>query len=240
MTGSAGDLAQLRNEVWHANQELVRAGLVTLSFGNASGVDRDRGVMVIKPSGVPYDEISPDSLVVVSLADGTVIAGDLRPSSDTPTHLALYRRYPDIGGVVHTHSTEATAWAQALRSIPALGTTHADHFHGPVPVSRPLTRPEIDGDYELETGNVIVETLEAAGFEALEMPAVIVASHGPFTWGGTATTAVQNAVALEAVAAMAARTLALSPQVGPLDPVLLERHYQRKHGATAYYGQGRP
>jgi L-ribulose-5-phosphate 4-epimerase len=240
MTGPAGDLAQLRDEVWHANQELVRAGLVTLSFGNASGVDRERGVMVIKPSGVPYDEIRPESLVVVSLADGAVIAGDLRPSSDTPTHLALYRRYPEVGGVVHTHSTEATAWAQALRSIPALGTTHADHFHGPVPVSRPLIRSEIDGDYELETGTVIIETLETAGFEALEMPAVIVASHGPFTWGGSATTAVQNAVALEAVAAMATRTLELSPQVGPLDPVLLERHYQRKHGANAYYGQRRP
>ncbi len=240
MSGPGLDLAQLREEVWGANQGLVRAGLVTLSFGNASGVDRDRGLMVIKPSGVPYDEIRPESLVVVSLADGAVLDGDLRPSSDTPTHLALYRRYPEIGGVVHTHSTEATAWAQALRSIPALGTTHADHFHGPVPVSRPLTRLEIDGEYELETGNVIVETLETAGLEALEMPAVIVASHGPFTWGGSATTAVHNAIALEAVAAMAARTLALSPGVGPLDPVLLERHFQRKHGTTAYYGQRRP
>ncbi len=233
-------LRLLRDEVWRANQALVEAGLVTLSFGNASGVDRGAGVMVIKPSGVPYDELRPESLVSVAIADGRVLEGQLRPSSDTPTHLALYRRYPDIGGVVHTHSIEATAWAQALRPIPALGTTHADHFHGPVPVSRPLTRTEIEGEYEAETGRVIIETLDAAGVEALEMPAVIVASHGPFTWGASATEAVHNAIALEAVAAMAARTFAIAPDTEAVDAALLDRHYHRKHGAGAYYGQRTP
>jgi L-ribulose-5-phosphate 4-epimerase len=240
VTGTAATSPlDLRHEVWRANQALVRAGLVTLSFGNASGVDRDAGLMVIKPSGVPYDELRPEALVAVALDDGRVLSGDLRPSSDTPTHLALYRRYPEIGGVVHTHSTEAAAWAQAHRSIPALGTTHADHFHGPVPVSRPLSAGEIGGDYELETGRVIIETLEAAGLGALEMPAVVVASHGPFTWGASATEAVENAIALEAVAAMATRTLLLEPRADPLDPALLERHHRRKHGPRAYYGQPR-
>jgi L-ribulose-5-phosphate 4-epimerase len=237
MTNTAADLAGLRDEVWRANLALVRAGLVTLAFGNASGVDRGAGVMVIKPSGVPYDELRPETLVAVALDDGEVVRGELRPSSDTPTHLALYRRYPEIGGIVHTHSIEATAWAQARRPIPALGTTHADHFHGPVPVSRPLTVAEIDGAYEVETGRVIIETLETAGLEALDMPAVIVASHGPFTWGASATAAVENAIALEAVAAMAARTFALKPQPEPLEAALLERHHRRKHGAGAYYGQ---
>ena len=237
---NAANLASLRDEVWRTNLALVRAGLVTLSFGNASGVDRDAGVMVIKPSGVPYEELRPEALVAVAIDDGRVLAGGLRPSSDTPTHLALYRRYPEIGGVVHTHSIEAAAWAQAHRSIPALGTTHADHFHGPVPVSRPLTRAEIDGEYEAETGRVIIETLEAAGLEALEMPAVLVASHGPFTWGASATAAVDNAIALEAVAAMAARTLAIAPHAEAVDATLLDRHYNRKHGAGAYYGQRKP
>jgi L-ribulose-5-phosphate 4-epimerase len=231
------ELSSLRDEVWRANQALVRAGLVTLSFGNASGVDRSAAVVVIKPSGVPYDELRPDTLVTISLADGRPLDGTLRPSSDTPTHLALYRRFPEIGGVVHTHSIEATAWAQAARSIPPLGTTHADHFHGPVPVTRQMTSEEIGGEYELATGLLIVKTLEQAGVEPLEMPAVLVASHGPFTWGADVAGAVDNAIALEAVAAMATRSLALEPATGPLGDALLVRHFRRKHGPDAYYGQ---
>ncbi len=232
-------LPDLREQVWRANQGLVRAGLVTLSFGNASGADRDAGVLVIKPSGVPYDELRPEDLVVVSLEDGRVVEGDLRPSSDTPTHLRLYQRFPEIGGVVHTHSSAATAWAQAGRSIPPLGTTHADHFHGAVPVTRQMTEPEVAGEYEAETGAVIVETLERLGLSAGEMPAALVASHGPFTWGRDALQAVDNATALEAVATMAINTFTLSPQVEPISTYLMERHFRRKHGPNAYYGQRR-
>jgi len=231
--------SDLRDEVWRANRRLADAGLVTLSFGNASGVDRATGVLLIKPSGVPYDELTPGMLVAVALHDGRLVAGDMRPSSDLPTHLALYQRYPGIGGIVHTHSTEATAWAQAGRPIPAFGTTHADHFRGAVPVSRRLTTDEIDGQYELETGHVIIETLEAEDLDPLSMPAVLVASHGPFTWGPDATAAVDNAIALEAVAAMAFRTVTLDPDARPIADALLERHHRRKHGRGAYYGQGR-
>jgi len=230
-------LPELREQVWRANQALFRAGLVTLSFGNASGVDRATGIFLIKPSGVPYERLRPEDIVAVSLADGSVVEGDLRPSSDTPTHLLLYRRFPSIGGVVHTHSTAAVGWAQAGRSIPALGTTHADHFHGPVPVTRPLTREEVEGDYERETGEVIAATIESLGLDPLEMPAILVASHGPFTWGADAEDAVDNAIALEAVAAMARATLALNPGVEPVPQYLLDRHYGRKHGPGAYYGQ---
>ncbi len=230
-------LAALRDQVWRANQALVEAGLVTLSFGNASGADRDAGVLVIKPSGVPYAELRPEDLVVVSLDDGRIVEGELRPSSDTPTHLLLYQRFAEIGGIVHTHSTAAVAWAQAGLSIPPLGTTHADHFHGPVPVTRQLSEAEVAGDYEVETGAVIVETLERLGLAAAEMPAVLVASHGPFCWGRDATQAVENAVALEAVADMDSRTLALNPSVGPMPGYLMERHFRRKHGPSAYYGQ---
>jgi L-ribulose-5-phosphate 4-epimerase len=229
----------LREEVWRANQALVRAGLVTLSFGNASGVDRAAGVMLIKPSGVPYDELEPADLVPVSLDNGRSIEAGLRPSSDTPTHLGLYERYPDIGGVVHTHSTEATAWAQAGRSIPALGTTHADHFAGPVPITRRLTATEIEGDYERATGLVIIETLDEAGHEPLAMPAVLVAGHGPFTWGASATAAVEHAIALELVARIALRTLLIEPGAVPVGDLLLDRHFRRKHGPDAYYGQER-
>jgi L-ribulose-5-phosphate 4-epimerase len=231
------ELDELRERVCAANLQLVAAGLVTLSFGNVSGVDRSAGVMVIKPSGVPYATLLPKDLVVVSLADGSVVEGSLRPSSDTPTHLALYRSFPSIGGVVHTHSSFAAAFAQAGRSIPCLGTTHADHFRGAVPVTRQMSNAEIQGEYEAETGTVIIETLEGLGLDPLQMPAALVASHGPFTWGGTATDAVTNAIALEAVAAMAHRTLALEPNAGAINEVLLSRHFDRKHGPKAYYGQ---
>ncbi len=229
----------LREAVWRANLALVEAGLVTLSFGNVSGLDREAGLMLIKPSGVPYADLRPEHLVAVGLDDGLPVGTDLRPSSDTPTHLELYRRFPELGGVVHTHSREATSWAQAGRPIPPFGTTHADHFHGPVPVTRGLRQDEVAGDYEAATGRVIVETLEAVGLDPIEMPAVLVASHGPFTWGLDPSSAVDQAVALELVASMAARTLALDPAARPMAPYLLDRHYRRKHGAAAYYGQRR-
>jgi L-ribulose-5-phosphate 4-epimerase len=230
-------LERLREQVSAANRGLTAAGLVCLSFGNASGVDRDEGVLVIKPSGVPCDRLEPEDAVVVSLSDGSVVEGSLRPSSDTRTHLALYRRFDAIGGVVHTHSSFASAWAQAGRAIPCLGTTHADHFDGPVPVTRALSENEIAGDYERATGDVIVEALEALGLDARRMPAALVASHGPFTWGVDPAEAVTNAVALETVAAMAARTLALAPSIEPIGDALLARHFGRKHGPGAYYGQ---
>lgn len=239
MTDRGEPGAGLRKAVHEANLALVAAGLVTLSFGNASAVDREAGVIVIKPSGVPYDRLTPADMVTVALDDGRQVEGDLRPSSDTPTHLALYRHYPDIGGVVHTHSPFASAWAQAGREIPSLGTTHADHFAGPVPVSRPMTDGEIEGEYERETGEVIAETLDRLHLDALSMPAVLVASHGPFTWGRDAAEAVTNAIALEAVAALAYRTFALEPNVGPIGEALRLRHHRRKHGPSAYYGQNR-
>ena len=230
-------LSTLREEVCEANRALVTAGLVTLSFGNASGVDRDAGVLVIKPSGVPYDELRAADMVVVALDDERVVEGTLRPSSDTPTHALLYRRFASIGGVVHTHSSFASAWAQAGRPIPPLGTTHADHFHGPVPVTRGLTTLEIGGEYERETGVVVADTLGELGLDPLEMPAVLVRSHGPFTWGRDAGEAVTNAVALEAVAAMAHRTLVLEAAAQEVPRELLDRHFSRKHGPGAYYGQ---
>ena len=237
MTGHGS--AALREAVWTANQAIVRAGLVTLSFGNASGVDRDQRLMLIKPSGMAYSDLRPEHLVAVDLDTGVPVAGALRPSSDTPTHLALYRAYPEVGGIVHTHSRAATSWAQACRSIPPFGTTHADHFHGSVPVTRQLSDQEVAGDYEAATGAVIVETLTKTGLDPLEMPAVLVASHGPFTWGPDPEAAADNAIALEAVAAMAIETLALDPAARPVAQSLLDRHYRRKHGATAYYGQRR-
>jgi L-ribulose-5-phosphate 4-epimerase len=231
--------AELRERVYEANREIVRAGLVVLTFGNASAADRDAGVFAIKPSGVAYDELLPEAMVVVDLETGDVADGAYRPSSDTPTHLVLYRELAGIGGIVHTHSAFATAWAQGARAIPCLGTTHADHFHGSVPVTRALTREEIEGEYERATGAVIVETLAELGLDALEMPAALVAGHGPFAWGADAAEAVENAVALEVVAASALRTETLRPDVRPLDEALLERHYQRKHGPGAYYGQAK-
>jgi L-ribulose-5-phosphate 4-epimerase len=195
--------------------------------------------MAIKPSGVGYEELGPDSLVVVDLESGAVADGAFRPSSDTPTHLALYRAFAEVAGIVHTHSPFATAWAQACREIPCFGTTHADHFRGPVPVTRALTTDEIAGDYEAKTGDVIVETLAALGLGPLEMPAVLVASHAPFTWGADAGQAFENAVALEAVAAAAFRTEQLGAEAGPIGEELLLRHFSRKHGPSAYYGQSR-
>jgi len=230
----------LREQVAQANADLTRAGLVTLSFGNVSGVDREAGALVIKPSGVACDKVQPEDLVVVSLEDGSVLEGTMRPSSDTPTHLRLYQAYPELGGVVHTHSSFAAAFAQAGRDIPALGTTHADHFRGPVPTSRLMTEAEIEGEYEAETGNVIIETINARTDDALRMPAVLVRSHGPFTWGADAADADQavvNAIALEAVAAMAERTLSIDPEAPSIQEALLRRHFDRKHGPGAYYGQ---
>lgn len=227
----------LRERVCKANRELVTAGLVSLTFGNASGIDRAAGVLAIKPSGVPYDDLRPENMVIVGIDDGQVVDGKHRPSSDTPTHLVLYRRLAKVGGVVHTHSKFATAWAQAGRSIPCLGTTHADHFYGPIPVTRRLSRNEIQGDYERETGNVIVETLAAVGLDPLQMPAALVASHGPFAWGLDPADAVVTAVALEEIALIAFHTVALDPGQQGIEDWLLERHHSRKHGHAAYYGQ---
>jgi len=229
--------ADLRERVYEANREIVQSGLVILTFGNASEADRNAGVMAIKPSGVPYGELRPDAMTLVDLESGRPVDSSHRPSSDTPTHLVLYRRFEEVGGVVHTHSPFATAWAQAGRELPCLGTTHADHFRGAVPVTRALTVGEIAQDYEKRTGDVIVETFESLELDPLEMPAVLVASHGPFVWGRDGAEAAVNAIALEAVATMAHRTILLEPDVRRIPDALLERHFQRKHGPQAYYGQ---
>ena len=228
---------ELRARVVAANLALVDAGLVVLTFGNASAADREAGVMAIKPSGVAYDSLRPDDVPVVDLASGAVVSGKQRPSSDTPTHLALYRAFAEVGGVVHTHSPFATAWAQAQRELLCLGTTHADHFHGPVPVTRQLTTAEIEGDYEERTGAVIVETFTTLGLRPLDVPAALVASHGPFVWGANVEGAVENAVALEAVAASAYRSVVLAAGLAGIPAELLEKHFARKHGSGAYYGQ---
>ncbi len=230
---------ELRERALWANREIVQAGLVELTFGNASAADRNAGVMAIKPSGVDYGELTTESIVLVDLETGAAVEGTHRPSSDTPTHLVLYRAFEQIGGIVHTHSPFATAWAQACRQLPCLGTTHADHFRGPVPVTRALAADEIRGEYEALTGDVIVETIEQAGLDPLEMPAALVACHGPFAWGRDVAEAVENAVALEVVAASALRAELLRPGVGPIGDELLQRHFLRKHGAGAYYGQPR-
>jgi L-ribulose-5-phosphate 4-epimerase len=227
-------LEDLKDRVWQANLDLVRHGLVILTFGNVSGIDRERGLVAIKPSGLSYDTLQAEDIVLVDL-EGRVIEGRLRPSSDTPTHLALYRAFPEIGGVSHAHSVTATAFAQAAAEVPCLGTTHADHFNGPVPATRFLTEAEVAADYEGNTGAVIVERF--AGLSPLETPAVLVAGHGPFTWGRTAGEAVQNALVLETVARMAFETRTLAPGAPPLPAHVLDKHFQRKHGSGAYYGQ---
>ena len=228
-------LEKLKAEVCKANLDLVRKGLVIETWGNASGVDRARGLMVIKPSGVPYDGMMPKHMVVVSLATGKVVDGQLKPSSDTDTHLVLYRAFPQIGGVVHTHSLFATAWAQACKGLAAYGTTQADYWYGDVPVTRKLTPAEIKTDYEANTGEVIVETFK--GLDPLQHPAVLVASHGPFTWGKSVHDAVHNASVLEFVARLNSETLRINPKLTPMQPVLLDKHYLRKHGPKATYGQ---
>ena len=227
---------RLRREVFHANRVLSESGLVMATFGNVSGVDREAGLFVIKPSGVPYDGLTPAEMVPVSLDDGRVLEGTLRPSSDTPTHLELYRAF-DCGGIVHTHSAYASAFAQARLPIRCMGTTHADHFRGDVPVTRPLTPAEIAGDYERETGLVIIETFRTANLRPDEISAVLVAHHGPFTWGRDALAAVEQARALEYVARLEATMRAIAPDAARPDPALIDRHFLRKHGAGSYYGQ---
>ena len=228
-------LENLKREVCDANLQLVAEGLVIQTWGNVSGVDRDGGHLVIKPSGVPYDEMQPEQMVVVSLQSGAIIEGDLRPSSDTPTHLILARAFPEIGGIVHTHSLYATAWAQAQRDLPALGTTHADYFYGAVPCTRLLTLQEIAEDYEANTGHVILERFHE--MDANHFPAVLVASHAPFIWGKSPAHAVENAVVLENVAHLASETLHIRHDLQDLQPELLDKHFLRKHGDGAYYGQ---
>lgn len=230
-------LEKLKAEVCQVNRDLVAEGLVIQTWGNASGIDRERGLVVIKPSGVPYDGMKPEHQVVVSLETGKVVEGRLKPSSDTPTHLELYRAVPHIGGIVHTHSLYATAWAQAGKGIPSYGTTQADYWHGDVPCTRSLTPREIKSDYEANTGRVIVETLRKRKLDPLQHPAVLVASHGPFTWGKDVNDAVLNAVVLEFVARLASETLRINPRTKPMPSVLLDKHFLRKHGPGSYYGQ---
>ncbi len=229
-------LEELKSQVCRANLELVRYGLVTLTWGNVSGLSPDRRYVVIKPSGVFYERMSPESMPVVDL-DGNVVEGELRPSSDTPTHVRLYRAFDCIGGITHTHSTKATAFAQARMEIPCLGTTHADSFFGPVPVTRTLRAEEVEDAYEANTGQVIVERFQ--GINPVEMPGVLVAGHGPFSWGRDAMDSVHNAAALEAVADMALSTRLLRPDSPELESYVLDKHHQRKHGPGAYYGQGK-
>ena len=228
---------RLKQEVYRANLALVEAGLVVLTWGNASGADRAAGVMAIKPSGVPYDKLRADDIVVLNIATGKVMEGMARPSSDTPTHLHLYRQFGEVGGIVHTHSTYGTSFAQAGVEIPCFGTTHADNFHGAIPVTRAMTAGEIEGEYELETGKVIVERFRRLDIDPLAVPGVLVAGHAPFTWGPTPEKAVENAVVLEFAAKMALHTLALNPDAKPIPTVLLDKHFLRKHGRNAYYGQ---
>ena len=229
-------LEQLKQEVYEANMELPRRGLITYTWGNVSGRDAETGYFVIKPSGVDYDSMTWEDMVVCDL-EGNVIEGKYKPSSDTPTHIELYKKYPEIGGIVHTHSPEATAWAQAGRSIPLYGTTHADYFYGPIPCTRSLTKEEIEGAYEKNTGLVIIETFEEKGINPMHTPGVLCCNPGPFTWGKDAANAVHNAVVLEEVAKMALKTEMINPKVEPAPDTIRDKHFFRKHGANAYYGQ---
>ena len=226
-------LEDLKQKVFQANLDLVKHGLVIFTWGNVSGIDRESGLVVIKPSGVDYDTMKVSDMVVVDL-DGNVVEGDLRPSSDTPTHLALYKAFPEIGGVVHTHSTYATAWAQAGIDLPNIGTTHADYFHQAIPCTADMTEAEVKGEYELETGNVIIERFK--GMNPVHTPGVLVKNHGPFAWGQDPHDAVHNAVVMEQVAKMASIAYSVNPNL-TMNPLLIEKHFNRKHGPNAYYGQ---
>jgi L-ribulose-5-phosphate 4-epimerase len=227
-------LEDLKEKVWQANLDLFKYRLVALTFGNVSGIDREKGLMAIKPSGITYEKLKPRHIVVVDL-EGKVVEGKLKPSSDTPTHLILYKTFTEIGGVSHAHSEYATVFAQAAMEIPCLGTTHADYFHGPIPVTRYLSQDEVEKNYEANTGKVIIE--QFAGLNPWLMPAVLVAGHGPFCWGKTALEAVENSLILEKVARMALGTLQANPEKRPLPDYILRKHFQRKHGPDAYYGQ---
>ncbi|MCR5438311.1 MAG: L-ribulose-5-phosphate 4-epimerase [Selenomonas sp.] len=229
-------MEELKKKVYEANMELPRRGLVTYTWGNVSGIDREKGLFVIKPSGVEYDELKPEDLVVMDLK-GNQVEGEMNPSSDTKTHLVLYNAFPQIGGIVHTHSPFAVGWAQAGEDIPCYGTTHADYFYGPVPCARHLTQEELDEDYELNTGKIIAETFTARGIDPVAVPAVICFSHGPFTWGKDAAQAVYHAVVLEEVAKMAIYTRQVRGDAAPAPQRILDKHYLRKHGPGAYYGQ---
>ena len=233
-----GVLEQLKADVYQANMALVQAGLVVLTWGNASGVDRERGVVAIKPSGVAYDALRPEDIVLVSLTTGEPLPGErFRPSSDTPTHVCLYQRFPGIGGIAHTHSRYATSWAQACREIPCYGTTHADTFHGAVPLCRPLSPEEIDQAYEWNTGVAITEHFGSNSLDPLHVPGTLLPYHAPFAWGETPAKAVENAIIVEEVAALAWRTEALNPQAATAPQSIVEKHFLRKHGKDAYYGQ---
>ena len=229
-------LEELKKKVYEANMDLVRHGLVIFTWGNVSGIDRERGLVVIKPSGVDYDTMTPDDMVVVDLHTGEVVEGSLRPSSDTPTHLVLYRACPESGGVVHTHSTYATAWAQAGIDLPNIGTTHADYFHNAIPCTADMTEAEVKGQYELETGNVIVNRFRLGAINPVHTPGVLVKNHGPFSWGKDPHEAVHNAVVMEQVAKMAFVAYSVNPRL-TMNPLLVEKHFSRKHGPNAYYGQ---
>lgn len=229
-------LEQLKKEVCDANLDLVSKGVVIYTWGNVSGIDREKGLVVIKPSGVDYEGMSPEDMVVVDLTTGRTVEGKWKPSSDTATHLELYRKFPDMGGIVHTHSTCAVAFAQAGRDIPALGTTHADYFYGDIPCARSLTRQEVEEAYEANTGKVIIETIEKRGYDPMAIPGIVVRNHGPFAWGKNPAGAVYNAVVMEKVAEMDLKTLALNPEAS-MPQYILDKHYSRKHGPDAYYGQ---
>jgi len=230
-------LEELKKEVCQANLELVKRGVVIYTWGNVSGIDRERGLVVIKPSGVDYSGMSPEDMVVVDLESGSTVEGKWNPSSDTKTHLELYRNFGEIGGITHTHSVNAVAYAQAGKDIPALGTTHADYFYGPVPCTRELTKEEVEEDYELNTGKVIVETVLGRGIDPVAVPGIVVKNHGPFSWGKTPAASVYHAVVLDTVADMAIKTLLINPGA-EMKQYILDKHYMRKHGPNAYYGQG--
>lgn len=229
-------LDELKQRVCKANLELVKKGVVIYTWGNVSGIDREKGLVVIKPSGVDYSTMQPEDMVVVELSTGKVVEGKWKPSSDTPTHLELYRAFPQIGGITHTHSVYAVAFAQAGRAIPALGTTHADYFYGDVPCTRGLTESEVQEAYEVNTGKVIVETVQQAGYDPMDIPGIVVKNHGPFTWGADPADSVYHAVVLEKVAEMDLKTLALNPN-SSMEQYILKKHYTRKHGPDSYYGQ---